>query len=355
MRFSIAFVVVVHKRWQTAEAVYAKLASRRKSPSTIYLIATAPSCIPGAVHDWTEAILLVPPKPLDIGSARHFAIESTSEDYVAFLDEDCVPQDLWFDAIDQVLMMNTEASDVVFGPRIELHSKFSIGGLIRRAESLRSRKYLAYRDWVTGTRVDGAYQLAGCVAGGNLVVRRATALELGISSTIYVNHTFEDVDFQLRALGANKTVIFMPSLVVHHDHPMSLKALAFKSIAAGRGLFLCTSVHGERLRAVCRWDVWGSAWHWMGLWGGLFLASQISFWSALGLFVATYVYFAGKLGPATALVWLVAKPVRDWAMYGGWVSAVLGSSAIFRKHTDETLQSDSTTQLPMVQPADLKE
>ncbi|CUI05715.1 glycosyltransferase family 2 protein [Massilia antarctica] len=316
-----AVAIIIHHRWDIAEQVYRRVARAGLPNLAIYLIATDPHAIPEASAAWSGCTLLIPPACLDIGNARRFALEHAKEDFIAYLDEDCIPLDSWFDAIAHLLTDERQHHDVVFGPRIETHSRASIGGMIRRGESLGSRKLMAYMARSSHQGAPLEYELSGCIAGGNFIVRRTVALELGVFSDLFLRYTFEDVDFQLRAQQAGKSVLFMPTLAVIHDHPISMLGLARKSLAAGKGLFLCSKVHGSRFSAICRWRVWGPAFKWLALLGLVLASVTASGWTLLPLFLVTWLFLAWKVGAECALPWMVGKPVRDLAMWLGWISA----------------------------------
>jgi SAM-dependent methyltransferase len=197
------------------------------------------------------ARLVLSPRPADITEARLLAAHNCNAQYLAFLDDDCIPCPGWYHTIATTLTKYPQCT-MLFGPRTT--ATHSLGGRIRAIESSTSTKETLRR--LNPTPVTDPPAL---VAGGNMVVLRQLILDRSSHLTRYRHRAFEDVALQLHCRHENHLTVFSPTMEVTHLDNLSGTGLLRKSWTSGQGLRLCQKEH-PALAQISRWHAWRSWW-----------------------------------------------------------------------------------------------
>jgi hypothetical protein len=91
---------------------------------------------------------------------------------------------------------------------------------------------------------------------GNVSLRRADALRVGLASESFAGRRHEDRDFGLRCLRAGLRGVFDPSLAATHDYQRSITAFLEDARAQGAELALLHRVHGPGLGPIDMSRLW---------------------------------------------------------------------------------------------------
>jgi GT2 family glycosyltransferase len=86
--------------------------------------------------------------------------------------------------------------------------------------------------------------------GGNVSVRRADALAVGIASDAFTEHYHEDRDFGLRLHAAGLRGVYDPALVAHHHYVRTLRQWLADARARGAAEAALHALHGDTLGAL---------------------------------------------------------------------------------------------------------
>ena len=258
-----------------------------------------------------------------IGMARRVAVDVAHVElratHLAFLDDDCFPQQGWARALSAHLEVFPE-SGLVFGPRME-RSDNSIGGLIRQRESSRSSKIGLLRDGVGIVRNPNAL-----CAGGNMMTRVDLARQFGIFDEGFEGHGFEDVDHQILLESRGISTYFVADLIVSHVHPLSIFQLLKKSIASGRGIALMRLKHGARFLQKTKWSRLTSLVRYPALIFSCFIGmGALASVSPLALVVVALLSLleVSAMKQRSRIVWLTFKSARDLFVLIGFLIEVL--------------------------------
>jgi GT2 family glycosyltransferase len=106
------------------------------------------------------------------------------------------------------------------------------------------------------TYVDDTPEVLRHLWMGNVSLRRADALRVGLASPEFVGYRHEDRDFGLRCAEAGLTGVFDAGLVAEHDYERSLAAFLADAAAQGRELALLHRVHRESLGELHQEALW---------------------------------------------------------------------------------------------------
>lgn len=86
--------------------------------------------------------------------------------------------------------------------------------------------------------------------GGNVSLRRADALRVGIASDAFTEHYHEDRDFGLRLHAAGLRGVYDPALIAHHHYERSLRQWLADARARGAAEAALHALHGDTLGAL---------------------------------------------------------------------------------------------------------
>ena len=203
------------------------------------------------------------PRP-GLDFARNRALRESSAEFVAFVDDDAVIDARWLDGLAAALQANPDAA-LVTGQVLpyELTTRAQLlfearGGFRRGFHRLRYRgqTHLSNRLYPCGPGIFGT----GC----NMVVRRATALELGgFDEALDTGAPLPgggDLDMFYRVIRAGHPLVYEPRMLVFHEHRRDYEGLRRQYWTWGQGYmaFVAKSYTWDRelrgrLRAITRW------------------------------------------------------------------------------------------------------
>lgn len=168
------------------------------------------------------------------GAARNTALVHAHEDFVAFLDSDCVPEAGWLDG----LVGHFEDPLVAaVAPRVRGHTPEDAGPLAR---------FAAARSPLDGGRHPGRVQPGGRVSyvpSAALLVRRSVLTD-GFDPALRYG---EDVDFVWRLHDDGWRVRYEPAVTVHHAEPESWRDLLLRRWHYGTSAAPLAERHPGRL------------------------------------------------------------------------------------------------------------
>lgn len=177
--------------------------------------------------------------------ALNAAIGISNGDILAFTDDDCYVDESWFSAIAAEFSRDDSLGGL--GGRVELFDPHNAPSSARTGEL---RRQLASAD-------DALHLLMGC----NIALRRRVIDNIGLFDPRLgpgTDFVAEDVDFLYRAYRSGEKLLYVPDVLVRHDHrrPVGKEAdLVRERYARGRGAVYAKHVlQGDR--AVARQAYW---------------------------------------------------------------------------------------------------
>lgn len=164
------------------------------------------------------------------GAARNVGAGHTQNEFVAFLDSDCLPTNLW---VEQLLGHFADPRVGVVAPRVK--SRLESTTVLQRFETHRSSLDMGrYPDHVEkGGRL-------GFVPSAAIIVRREVLKSVNFEESMRVG---EDVDFIWRVLQAGWGVNYDPSVIVWHRSRNGLPAWINRTFEYGTSAALLESRH----------------------------------------------------------------------------------------------------------------
>ncbi|NJQ01081.1 glycosyltransferase [Streptomyces zingiberis] len=283
---------------------------------------------PGGAADRTLEVLLRnrpvevvrTPRAMRAGEGRQFLADGVrGHRFVAFLDDDCVPQPGWLSAV-RAACADPLPTALFFGPRHPVAA--GGGGALVRALESRSSKKLALID---AADVPAAVLAPKALsAAGNFVVNVMAAREIGLALPLFARTAFEDVDFQVRAELHGWAVQFHRDLLVEHHDEVGVVALLRKSWHSGKGMARCAVLYGTAFWDKCRLRPWRALLSWaVAL---LCLAAvPVLPWAAAGallpVLLNTWLHRRELRGARLShrALYLLVKPVRDLMIGLGFI------------------------------------
>ena len=163
------------------------------------------------------------------GPAKNFAVQQAKGDFIAFTDDDCIPDMRWLQRLDFAQKLTN--ADIVVGscfpenwnnPYLvahQMHIQYFLENLISAG--------ISYPKTICGTTM-------------NMLIRKETFKRLGGFDTIFANYHGDDRDFNVRwAADADTRAVFNYSAIVAHNHPFTFKSLLRTSFKYGIGIQKC--------------------------------------------------------------------------------------------------------------------
>jgi GT2 family glycosyltransferase len=248
---------------------------------------------------------------MSIGEARTLSLCLVQAPYIAFLDDDSMPHDNWWNTL--LSACNNPANPaLIFGPR-EPDEGHGLGTLVRKFETRNSRKHLhqGTEPVTIGTSSSWNYMCAG----GNMAVCRSVLSNVPITAEKFKKIAFEDVDFQIRLIKQSKLVMFFPTMRVDHFHPLSCYELLNKSKLSGQGMAHCTYAHDALFKQLSRWSLQRLLFSVLWRLGWLPFVAIFPYILILLIPVLLIVFRTSKNHGFTGLLaWWIVKGVRDFAI-----------------------------------------
>jgi GT2 family glycosyltransferase len=253
----------------------------------------------------------ITPTRVSIGEARSIGIHLVQSPYIAFLDDDCIPHDSWWNALVTACNHPMQPA-LIFGSR-EPDKGEGIGTLVRQIEAKKSRKFL--HQGAEPVTVEFTSSQNYICAGGNMAIRCSVVATVPITAEKFRACAFEDVDFQLRLMKRGELVMFNPSMRVSHLHPLNFFELLNKSKLSGIGIALCLNTHNKFFKQLSRWSpqmlldsvLWRIAW----------IPLVIIFPWFLMLFVPVFfaiIQMSKGYGVTGFFAWWLIKGIRDFVI-----------------------------------------
>ncbi|MGH7268744.1 MAG: glycosyltransferase family 2 protein [Candidatus Rokuibacteriota bacterium] len=174
-----------------------------------------------------------------LSHARNTGVRHAAFPFIAFTDDDCVPDPEWMTSIADEFM--ADRSLALLGGRVEPLDSSDDGLGVRRCAER--------------TRIDSYGLLNECMIGCNFAVRRTTFdlvgpfdVRLGRGTPI---DSGEDRDFFYRILKRGLRIEYSPRTLVYHGHGRQSRAeiqASRDAYATGRGAFYCKHIMaGDRV------------------------------------------------------------------------------------------------------------
>ena len=209
------------------------------------------------------------PKP-GLGQARIRAAAQASGDILAFTDDDIVPHKTWLSVIYSEFSADPDLQGI--SGRVELLNPMDLPMTIRRCS-----------DRVQLQEVSQTYDLfVGC----NMVVRADLARRVGLFDPAFGPGarflSADDADFWYRCWRHGAKLVYVPDLLVYHDHgrrSLEDKSSLFRAYAVGRGALFAKHFRKDiNVTKEMYWETrsildgkskWG-LWHMLWLYEGFF-------------------------------------------------------------------------------------
>lgn len=154
-------------------------------------------------------------------AARNRGAQNARGEFLAFTDDDCAPDKLWF--------RHLEIS-------LRKHPRALVGG--HTINALRDNPYAStsqllidylYEQW------NAQSQDAQFFASNNMAMRRKDFLELGGFDTAFTLAASEDREWCERWLASSRVLVYAPDVTIRHAHNLTLRSLWRQHFAYGRG------------------------------------------------------------------------------------------------------------------------
>lgn len=232
-RFSV--IVPTFNRPRQLDACLAALAAQRLGKDTLEVIVVDDGSDPplgDLTADWVGRlrVTVLQQRQQGPGSARNRGVSSARGTYVAFVDDDCVPDPQWLTEIGAAL----DRGDVLAGGAIR-------NGLPdnRYATASHLITEYAYRYYAARPNARRFFTT------NNMAVHRKSFEAMGGFDTSIPAATAEDKDLCDRWLDDGRELVHVPEATVLHAHDLGLRSFLRQHYRYGRGI-LCFRVIRRR-------------------------------------------------------------------------------------------------------------
>ncbi|MFG1928804.1 glycosyltransferase [Cryptosporangium sp. NPDC048952] len=197
---------------------------------------------------------IVLPERVGIARARTVGVRAARGQLLAFLDDDCVPAEMW---LTELLRLSREhPTSVAFGGRVIGTAPRNLYSQLRDAVYY----YETFGPWYTDSSATTDVLGAPYVNGGNSAYRREALLSAGGFDELLP--AYSDVELGRRMNLAERAVL-SPGMAIHHDHPSDFRQYQLRCWRSGRARALLWAHRGyrqDRPRAVLRTIVINLVW-----------------------------------------------------------------------------------------------
>jgi len=181
-------------------------------------------------------------------AARNFGLREASGDIVAFIDDDCVPDERWLEDLEAAWARDPDAG--------------GIGGTIRPLVDSRLARFVQLEGLIDHGWDGGAIR---ALVTANASFRRALLENLGGFDESFPGAAGEDTDLSFRMRAAGHRLVVVQGATVYHDHRTGLRPLLHTYRNHGRGRRLLRSRHPSEGLGADATRKLGPA-YWVGRW-----------------------------------------------------------------------------------------
>lgn len=180
----------------------------------------APELVTGVAGDAGFEVRIVEQRNAGPASARNTGAEAARGEWLAFTDDDCLPDRRWLTAFDAVLRATPDA--LVGGRTIN-----AIGDSVFADTSQRLADFVSA--WFAGGAAGRFF------TSNNLAVARATFLAAGGFDTRFPFSAGEDRELGDRWSAEGRPSVSAPDAIVRHAHRLSARGFVRQHFTYGRG------------------------------------------------------------------------------------------------------------------------
>lgn len=165
------------------------------------------------------------------GGARNAGVAAAEGELVAFVDDDCEPDPRWLDRLVRRLDGNEH---MLVGGK-------TVNALVGNPYAEASQALIAYLyDYFSTQRPDHMF-----FTTNNLAVRRTEFLQLGGFDGRFRRAAGEDREFCVRCARAGFRLVYDPTALMYHAHPLTLRSFWRQQAAYGREAFTFRSLQSR--------------------------------------------------------------------------------------------------------------
>lgn len=247
----------------------------RRAYEVIVVDDGTPGGLEATIAAWRSRVDLTLVKQDNAGpaAARNRGVERASREFVAFIDDDCVPDKDWLTAFANVFARHP---DRLLGGRV-------VNALERNPFSAASQDLVTY---LCGY-YDGREGRSRLFTSNNLAVRAADFRQLGGFDTRFPRAAGEDRDFCDRWAGEGRGSMHVGEAIVRHAHPLTLRRFCRQHFEYGRAAASFRQARAARRGEPVRLEPWS-------FYGGLVRFpllhdGSLQSWARSGLLVVSQV------------------------------------------------------------------
>lgn len=183
-------------------------------------------------------------KHIFISESRMIGASVSKGNIIAFLDDDCIPQNNWLNEIQNKI----NSTDIIYGKRIANNTPNLNHREIKYR--LRSGKYVEKKiKYFTSTNLNSMY----LISGQNMAIKRELFGIFGFDNK-FDKMGCEDIDFQFNVVEAGFIALYNPNMIVKHIHKHSAMIYFNKAIKYGMAEKLLETKH-----PIIKHNIWWQA------------------------------------------------------------------------------------------------
>lgn len=160
--------------------------------------------------------------------SRNMAIKAAKGEFIAFTDDDCVPQERWLKDLLEEFPKNPKCAGVG-------------GKILRLHDTVLSR----YIDEITPLDHQTEENEINFLVTANAMYRRSVLLEVDGFDTRFLWAGGEDPELSMRITNLGYYLKITGNALVKHDHRATLKSIYKTNYNYGKGMKMIEDMHGE--------------------------------------------------------------------------------------------------------------